>query len=218
MVDPGGDADTIMRYCGDWHIRYILITHAHFDHILAAGEVKRRAEEKSKKKTLIALHPNDRHMYDHLGLQCCSFGVPLEQYVPSAKDSKDESGDVASYTLPPPDVELKDGLELSLAEDSIKCKVMHTPGHSQGSCCFLLHHSGSKTALLSSGDTLFCGSVGRSDLPGGDGAQLLQSIQAKLYVLPDKLMVVPGHGPFTTIGHEKKSNPFVRGSRTGARL
>jgi glyoxylase-like metal-dependent hydrolase (beta-lactamase superfamily II) len=63
-------------------------------------------------------------------------------------------------------VELKDGVELSLADGAIKCKVMHTPGHSQGSCCFLLQHSGTNSSLLSSGDTLFCGSVGRSDLPG----------------------------------------------------
>ncbi len=83
--------------------------------------------------------------------------------------------------------------------------VMHTPGHTQGSVC--LHFEPLKMVIA--GDTLFAGSIGRTDLPGGDSDQILESIHARLLNLPDETRVIPGHGPFTSIGSERKSNPFL---------
>jgi len=104
----------------------------------------------------------------------------------------------------PPDASLNDGQ--TVAVEGISGTVIHTPGHTQGSSClYLPEHS-----LLLAGDTLFAGSVGRTDLPGGDTKQLIRSIQDRLLVLPDEVNVVPGHGPNTTIGEERYSNPFIQ--------
>jgi hydroxyacylglutathione hydrolase len=84
--------------------------------------------------------------------------------------------------------------------------VLHTPGHTQGSICLLFPDQ----HLLLAGDTLFAGSIGRTDLPGGDGHQILRSLRDRLLVLPDATRVVPGHGPETTIGEERQSNPFLQ--------
>jgi hydroxyacylglutathione hydrolase len=103
----------------------------------------------------------------------------------------------------PPDESLVDGQTVGLAD--YPAKVIHTPGHTQGSVC--LHFAPLKMVLA--GDTLFAGSIGRTDLPGGDGEQIVDSIHARLLTLPDETTVVPGHGPNTTIGLERKSNPFL---------
>jgi glyoxylase-like metal-dependent hydrolase (beta-lactamase superfamily II) len=84
--------------------------------------------------------------------------------------------------------------------------VIHTPGHTQGSVC--LHFAPLK--MLIAGDTLFAGSIGRTDLPGGDGEQIIESIHSRLLTLPDETRVVPGHGPVTAIGAERRSNPFLQ--------
>ncbi len=104
----------------------------------------------------------------------------------------------------PPDASAEDGLTLGLA--TLPAQVLHTPGHTPGSICLLFpdHH------LLLAGDTLFAGSIGRTDLPGGDGRQILRSLHERLLVLPDSTHVVPGHGPETTIGEERQSNPFLQ--------
>lgn len=98
---------------------------------------------------------------------------------------------------------LKDAQSLEIAGMTIQ--VLHTPGHTAGCCCYYLE----KENALFSGDTLFCASVGRTDLPTGDGAQIVRSIREKLFVLPDETKVYPGHMEETTIGYEKKYNPFV---------
>jgi glyoxylase-like metal-dependent hydrolase (beta-lactamase superfamily II) len=104
----------------------------------------------------------------------------------------------------PPDASLSDGQTVAVA--GISGTVIHTPGHTQGSSClYLPEHS-----LLLAGDTLFAGSVGRTDLPGGDTKQLIRSIHDRLLVLPDDVGVVPGHGQSTTIGEERYSNPFLQ--------
>jgi len=104
----------------------------------------------------------------------------------------------------PPDSSLNDGQTVTV--EGISGTVIHAPGHTQGSSClYLPEHS-----LLLAGDTLFAGSVGRTDLPGGDTKQLIRSIQDRLLVLPDEVNVVPGHGPNTTIGEERYSNPFIQ--------
>jgi hydroxyacylglutathione hydrolase len=103
-----------------------------------------------------------------------------------------------------PDASADDGLTVGLA--SLRGVVIHTPGHTPGSICLLFPQQ----HLLLAGDTLFAGSIGRTDLPGGDGAQILRSLRDRLMVLPEPTRVLPGHGPETTIGEEKQSNPFLQ--------
>lgn len=103
----------------------------------------------------------------------------------------------------PPDVSLEDGQIVSIA--GLTGTILHTPGHTEGSVCLYLPQQ----ALLLAGDTLFAGSVGRTDLPGGNTRKLLQSIRDSLLPLPDEVTVIPGHGPETTIGEERASNPFL---------
>jgi hydroxyacylglutathione hydrolase len=103
-----------------------------------------------------------------------------------------------------PDASADDGLTVGLA--TLPAEVVHTPGHTPGSICLLFPQQ----HLLLAGDTLFAGSIGRTDLPGGDGRQILRSLRDRLMVLPDATRVLPGHGPNTTIGEEKQSNPFLQ--------
>ena len=103
----------------------------------------------------------------------------------------------------PPDASLADGQIIAVS--GISGTVMHTPGHTQGSICLYVPQQ----SLLLAGDTLFAGSIGRTDLPGGDTQQLLRSIQDRLLTLPDEVLVIPGHGPNTTIGEEREENPFL---------
>ena len=105
----------------------------------------------------------------------------------------------------PPDSALADGQTVGL--QNYAARILHTPGHTQGSIC--LHFVPLK--LLIAGDTLFAGSIGRTDLPGGDYDQIIDSIQSRLMALPDETSVIPGHGPATTIGEERRSNPFLIG-------
>ncbi|MCU1324331.1 MAG: beta-lactamase-like protein [Acidobacteriaceae bacterium] len=104
----------------------------------------------------------------------------------------------------PPDADLADNQTISIA--GLSATVLHTPGHTQGSSCLYLPEQ----SLLIAGDTLFAGSVGRTDLPGGDSKQLIQSIHDRLLVLPEDVKVLPGHGSTTTIGEERESNPFLQ--------
>jgi hydroxyacylglutathione hydrolase len=103
----------------------------------------------------------------------------------------------------PPDEGLIDGQQVGL--ESYPAQVIHTPGHTQGSIC--LHFAPLKMVIA--GDTLFAGSIGRTDLPGGDGEQIIESIRSRLLTLADETKVLPGHGPMTAIGVERKSNPFL---------
>jgi hydroxyacylglutathione hydrolase len=111
---------------------------------------------------------------------------------------------VPTPEVAPPDGSAEDGLTLGLA--ALPGEVIHTPGHTPGSICLLFP----KQNLLLAGDTLFAGSIGRTDLPGGDGRQILRSLRDRLLVLPDTTRVLPGHGPETTIGEERQSNPFLQ--------
>jgi hydroxyacylglutathione hydrolase len=129
------------------------------------------------------LHPADRPLYDGFPAQAAMFG--LDATAP-----------------PPPDRELADGGSVSVG--SYAFRVVHTPGHSPGGVCLVGH------GVAFVGDTLFAGSIGRTDLPGGDSHALLASIYEQVFALPDDTVVYSGHGPATTIGAEKKDNPFVR--------
>jgi len=112
---------------------------------------------------------------------------------------------VATPETAPPDESLAEGQLVGL--EHYRAQVLHTPGHTQGSVCLLF----APLKLLIAGDTLFAGSIGRTDLPGGDYGQIIDSIQRRLLLLPDDTQVLPGHGPTTTIGQERRSNPFLRG-------
>ncbi|MGP8269366.1 MAG: MBL fold metallo-hydrolase [Terracidiphilus sp.] len=111
---------------------------------------------------------------------------------------------MATPETAPPDAPLTDGQLVGL--DRYPGQVLHTPGHTQGSVC--LHFAPLK--MVVAGDTLFAGSIGRTDLPGGNSRQIIDSIHSRLLALPDETQVLPGHGPTTTIGHERKTNPFLR--------
>lgn len=113
---------------------------------------------------------------------------------------------IATPEVAPPDDSLEDGQTLSVA--GISGTILHTPGHTQGSVCL---HIPAETLLIA-GDTLFAGSVGRTDLPGGDTHMLIDSIQTRLMTLPEDTVVIPGHGGSTTIGAEREMNPFLQGA------
>jgi hydroxyacylglutathione hydrolase len=114
---------------------------------------------------------------------------------------------IAPPPVAPPDASAEDGMRVGLR--TLPGEVLHTPGHTEGSICIHFAQAG----LLFAGDTLFAGSIGRTDLPGGDGHKILRSIESRLLPLPESTIVVPGHGEETTIGAERGSNPFLRGMR-----
>jgi glyoxylase-like metal-dependent hydrolase (beta-lactamase superfamily II) len=178
VFDPGGDADRIIAAVESMGLKIIGIvhTHAHLDHILAAGEVKRRTGAP------IWLHRADKLLWDTLGFQCKMYGIP---YVPQ----------------PDPDHWIED-------EQELQCdgRCIHTPGHTAGSTSFYFESS----RLLIAGDTLFKGSVGRTDFEGGNADQLKKSIQKRIYKLDETATVITGHGPETTIGQEMRFNAYVR--------
>jgi len=179
IFDPGGDPDAIMAIVDDFGLKIeaLIHTHAHLDHFLAAGEIRRRTGAK------VCLHPDDKFLWDALEQQCFRFGVP---YTPQ----------------PDPDHWLEHEEPLPCADG----QCIHTPGHTPGSMSFYFEQD----SLLIAGDTLFLGSVGRTDLPGGNTAQLTESIQQRLYTLDESAMVITGHGPATTLGDEMRNNAFVR--------
>ncbi len=154
----------------------ILLTHGHYDHILGADELRKLSGAK-----IYALEP------EHVLLE--------DPYVNLSANMH------RGITLKA-DGFFNDGDELEYGEK--KCKVIATPGHTVGSCCFFFEEAG----LLVAGDTLFAESIGRTDFPTGKMRQLITSVEEKLFVLPEDTKVYPGHGPATTIGHEKTYNPF----------
>ncbi len=183
LVDPGDEAEKIMALVAKEGVtvKYLLHTHAHFDHCGATGKVK------TATGALTCLHDGDRMLYENLPTQGRMFGMTFEP-------------------TPALDKTLEDGEPVLFGD--CKLEVIHTPGHSPGSVCFRFTGPGS-VEWLASGDTLFQGSVGRADLWGGNGQQLVKSIRDRLLVLDDDLPVFPGHGAETLIGVEKRSNPFL---------
>lgn len=180
VVDPGGDYQKILQFLNGHSLELSLVihTHAHFDHFLASGDLQEATGAQ------LALHPEDRDLWDHLEMQCQLFGVP---YRP----------------VPPPDHWLEHQEELPVHSGI----ALHTPGHTPGSMCFWFESQ----KLLIAGDTLFKGSVGRTDLWGGNFQKIEQSIRTQLYQLDDDTKVITGHGPSTTIIHEKRFNPIIKG-------
>ena len=179
VIDPGGDAQQILALLKQLDLKAIAIihTHAHLDHILAAGEIKKATGAP------IYLHQSDKFLWDGVEQQCAMFGVP-------------------PISLPEPDHYLQDDQDLGCCGGV----AIHTPGHTPGSVSFWFE----QYKTLIAGDTLFLGSIGRTDLPGGNFEQIVTSIKERIYTLDDDAMVVTGHGPNTTIENEKVANGFVR--------
>lgn len=178
IIDPGDDADRILRTLAESKltVRYILNTHGHFDHVGA----NRRMKEVTGAPILI--HTQDAPMLSSLSQAGAAFGLSVEN-------------------SPPADRMLNDGDEISFGE--ITLKVIHTPGHSPGGVAF---HTDNVVFV---GDSLFAGSIGRTDFPGGDFDTLIASIKNRLFPLGDAVKVYTGHGPSTTIGQERRFNPFL---------
>jgi hydroxyacylglutathione hydrolase len=184
VIDPGGEtgriAEIVAQY--DLTVRAIVHTHAHLDHIYCTRDVKERHGG------AICLHRGDERLYDGSAVQAAMFGWQVRETAP-----------VERWIV--------DGDRIELGKRELA--VIHTPGHTQGSVCFEVDDP-DQGRLLFAGDTLFKGSVGRTDLPGGDTATLKRSIQQRLYTRDPDTLVIPGHGPTTKIGDEARANPFVR--------
>jgi len=180
IVDPGAEANKILQKVEDLglEIKFIVLTHGHFDHFSALREVKEATGAE------VAIHADDAgalHASNPLGA--------VFYLSPQAP--------------PSPDRLLKGGDSIDIG--GLHFLVLHTPGHTPGGICLL------GEGVVFSGDTLFNGAVGRADLPGSSPSQLMNSLHTKLMVLPDDTVVYPGHGPETTIGSERRWNPYLRG-------
>lgn len=179
FFDPADKGDYIYETLREkgFQVKGILLTHAHFDHIWGVN----RLQELS--------------------------GAPLYAYEEERALCEDAVKNVSDQVGRPctvkPDRYLKDQEEITIAE--MTCRVIATPGHTIGSCCYYFEEEG----ILIAGDTLFQESVGRTDLATGSMGALTRSVKERLFLLPDETKVYPGHGDSTTIGHEKKYNPFV---------
>lgn len=180
VIDPGDHIEEILKilHQANLTLKYIVITHAHIDHI--GGAMKLKAATGAP----ILLNQNDLALLKMLDMQAAWLGAP-----PPGPVQVDES--------------VTDGQKLKIG--NISSQVIQTPGHTEGSICLLF----SAEKKLIAGDTLFAGSIGRTDLPGGSYDKIMRSLHTQLMALPDDIEVVPGHGPLTTIGRERKTNPFL---------
>jgi glyoxylase-like metal-dependent hydrolase (beta-lactamase superfamily II) len=193
IIDPGAEGEKILKIIRkkQLNIKYIINTHAHIDHIGANKYLKENL------KARFCMHKDDIKFLSDDSLNLSDFAPP---------GSREEF-----YPFPEPDIALKDGSELKIG--GLKALILHTPGHTPGGISIVIHPAlASKdgvNACVFTGDTLFSAGIGRADLPLSDGETLINSIKEKLLSLPESFTVYPGHGPSTTIGKEKRENPFL---------
>jgi glyoxylase-like metal-dependent hydrolase (beta-lactamase superfamily II) len=182
VIDPGDDIERVQEILARHHLRpkYIIATHAHIDHVGGIEKLKHATG------AAVLMHKDDLPLYENLATQAAWLGVDPPAVVQVDKFVK--AGDAVRW-------------------GSHSLQVLHTPGHSPGSIS--LHLPGEHSGIFS-GDTLFQSSIGRTDLWGGSLDQIMRSIHGTLLRFPDETPVFPGHGPATTVGEERESNPFLR--------
>jgi glyoxylase-like metal-dependent hydrolase (beta-lactamase superfamily II) len=184
VIDPGDDVDLLLSAVAEHRltIRYILLTHAHLDHVTGVARAKRALG------VPVILHEADNVLYEKVVEQGLMFGLRVE---------------------PQPRIDAFYDGEGPWRFGRFGAWVYHTPGHCPGGVCLAVGRDGQDERTLFVGDTLFAGSIGRTDLPGGDLTTLLNSIRSVLFRFPDDTIVWPGHGPSTEVGREKQTNPFL---------
>jgi glyoxylase-like metal-dependent hydrolase (beta-lactamase superfamily II) len=185
VIDPGDEVDGLLEIIDrqTLDVKSILLTHAHVDHVTGVARAKHALG------VSVYLHRDDQFLYDAAPQQAAFFGIHCG-------------------ALPPIDQYYDPDMTLSFGE--YEASVHHTPGHCPGGVCLAIGRSGSPKQDLFVGDTLFAGSIGRTDLPGGDYQTLIRSITQVLFSFGDDARVYSGHGPQTTIGRERRTNPFLR--------
>ena len=184
LIDPGDEVDDVLEVIVEQRldIRYILLTHAHLDHVTGVGRAK------AALKCPVILHADDRPLYDAVVQQGIAFGFRVEpQPAPDRYYEPDEVFRFGRYEI----------------------RWQHTPGHSPGGVVLEVRGPDIGQPTLIVGDSLFAGSIGRTDLPGGHHATLIRSIRDVLFAYGDDAVVHPGHGDSTTIGRERRTNPFL---------
>ena len=187
VVDPGDEVELLLALVErlGLTIKFILLTHAHVDHVTGVGRAKEALAAP------VGLHPDDNFLYEDVVGQGLWFGLRVD-------------------ALPPVDFFYPANARYRFG--GYEVRVHHTPGHCPGGVCLQVGPEGQAGRQLFVGDTLFAGSIGRTDLPGGDHATLMRSIRDVLFAFDDEAEVYPGHGSVTTIGQERLTNPFLRES------
>lgn len=199
VIDPGDEVDELLAAVTRHKltIKNILLTHAHLDHVTGVAKAKRALG------VPVWLHAADNPLYEHVVQQGLMFGIRVDPQPPVDRfySEGSEGG------------EGREGRERALRFGNYQVRVLHTPGHCPGGVCLAVGQetTAAKAAgeILFVGDTLFAGSIGRTDLPGGDTETLLRSIRNVLFAFPDDTVVWSGHGEQTTIGRERLTNPFL---------
>jgi hydroxyacylglutathione hydrolase len=185
LIDPGDEVGALIAAArgSDLTVKHVLLTHAHLDHITGVSRAK------AAFPVPVWLHRDDLFLYEAVVEQGLMFGFRVD-------------------SQPPIDRFYEPGTRLTFGRYLVE--PFHTPGHCPGGVCLAIGRADDLPRELFVGDTLFAGSIGRTDLPGGDHETLLRSIRDVLFRFPDEAVVHPGHGPDTTIGVEKRTNPYLR--------
>jgi hydroxyacylglutathione hydrolase len=188
VIDPGGNDNIISRAIDDagLDIKLIILTHGHSDHIAALYEIQEKTGAE------VAIHVADADFLEGRGSLSSQFGI--------------------SYKTPhPPDRLLREGDTTGVK--GLSLIVVHTPGHTPGSISLYAPGAGTAAGMIFTGDTIFRRGIGTTMMPGSSRSQLINSIQTRLMTLPDDTIIYPGHGRETTIGAERRDNPYVNGKR-----